>query len=146
MTTVPVVGRRVLGFWSLLALGVNGVVGVGIFFAPSELGRLVPGPASALAFGLTALLLAPVAWSYGRLGSAYAEDGGPYVWAREALGQSFAFGVGFIAYVSAVLSTSAVVSGLGQYLGPELGFSSPLARSLFQVGCALSFRASRYSD
>jgi basic amino acid/polyamine antiporter, APA family len=139
VTTVPVVGRRVLGFWALLALGVNGVVGVGIFFAPSELGRLVPGPASALAFGLTALLLAPVAWSYGRLGSAYAEDGGPYVWAREALGQSFAFGVGFIAYVSAVLSTSAVVSGLGQYLGPELGFSSPLARSLFQVGCALVF-------
>src|SRR6185436_8295543 len=98
--------------------GINGIVGVGIFFAPSELSRLLPGPASALAFVLTALLLTPVAWTYGRLGSAYPEDGGPFVWAREALGLRFAFGVGFVAYSSAVLSTAAVVSGLGQYLAP----------------------------
>jgi APA family basic amino acid/polyamine antiporter len=131
--------QRVLGFWSLLALGINGVVGVGIFFAPSELARLVPGAASALAFALTALLLLPVAWTYGRLGSAYAEDGGPYVWAREAVGPRFAYGVGFVAYVSAVLSTSAVVSGLGQYLAPELGLDTPFARRSFQIGCALVF-------
>ena len=31
-----------LGFGSLLALGINGIVGVGIFFAPSEVGALVP--------------------------------------------------------------------------------------------------------
>lgn len=129
--------RRVLGFWSLLALGINGIVGVGIFFAPRELAELQPGPASALAFVLTALLLLPVAWSYGRLGSAYREDGGPYVWAREAFGPRVAFAIGFVAYVSAVLSTSAVISGLGQYLAPELGFGSPLGRHLFQLLLAL---------
>lgn len=131
--------RRVLGFWTLLSLGINGIVGVGIFFAPSELARLVPGPASALAFALTALLLTPVAWSYGRLGSAYAEDGGPYVWAREAFGARLAFGVGFVAYVSAVLSTAAIVSGLGQYLAPELGLGSPGGRLAFQLLTALLF-------
>jgi basic amino acid/polyamine antiporter, APA family len=131
--------RRVLGFWSLLTLGVNGVVGVGIFFAPSELAQLLPGPASALVFALTALLLAPVAWTYGRLGSAYPEDGGPFVWAREALGQRFAFGVGFVAYASAVLSTAAVVSGLGRYLAPELGFGGTSERWAFQVLTALVF-------
>jgi amino acid transporter len=31
--------KRVLGFWSLWTLGINGIVGVGIFFAPSELSR-----------------------------------------------------------------------------------------------------------
>lgn len=129
--------RRVLGFWSLLALGLNGIVGVGIFFAPAELAKLVPGPASALAFVLTALLLVPVAWAYGRLGSAYPEDGGPYVWAREALGEGFGFAVGFVAYVSAVLSTAAVVSGLGQYLAPALGLGSSAGRLGFQLGAAL---------
>lgn len=133
--------RRVLGFWSLFALGINGVVGVGIFFVPSELARALPGSASALAFAATALLLAPVAWTYGRLGSAYPEDGGPYVWAREALGARFGFGVGFITYVSAVLSTSAVVSGLGQYLAPQLGFDAPLGRGVFQALCALMLAA-----
>jgi basic amino acid/polyamine antiporter, APA family len=28
-----------LGLFSLLALGINGTVGVGIFFAPAEVGR-----------------------------------------------------------------------------------------------------------
>jgi amino acid transporter len=132
-------GTRVLGFWSLLTLGINGIVGVGIFFAPSELFGLVPGAASSLAFVLTGLLLLPVAWIYGRLGSAFAEDGGPYVWAREALGERFAFGVGVIAYASALLSTSAVVSGLGQYLAPELGFESSLERFSFRVAAAATF-------
>lgn len=125
--------RRVLGFWSLLTLGLNGIVGVGIFFAPAELAKVVPGAASALGFVLTALLLLPVAWTYGRLGSVYPEDGGPFVWAREALGERFAFGVGLIAYASAVLSTSTVVSALGEYLGPELGFGSAGARLVFRL-------------
>ena len=129
--------ERVLGFWALLALGINGIVGVGIFFAPAELAGLVPGAASCLAFVLTAALLLPVAWTYGRLGSAFAEDGGPYVWAREALGERLAFGVGVVAYASALLSTAAVVSGLGRYLAPELGFVSLSARWAFQVGAAL---------
>jgi amino acid transporter len=128
-----------LGFGSLLALGLNGIIGVGIFFAPSELARLLGGLASAWAFGFTALLLVPVAWAYGRLGSAFAEDGGPYVWARAALGERFAFGVGFVAYCSGVLSTSAVVFGLGQYLGPVLGFASPWGAWIFRVLAALIF-------
>lgn len=133
-------GRSRLGFGSLLALGINGIVGVGIFYAPSELSRLLGGFASAWAFALTALLLVPVAWAYGRLGSAFAEDGGPYVWARAALGERFAFGVGFVAYCSAVLSTSAVVFGLGMYLGPALGFTSPVGAWVFRIlaACLLS--------
>lgn len=130
----PAAGKRpVLGFWSLLTLGINGIVGVGIFFAPAELAKLLPGAASALAFVVTALLLLPVAWIYGRLGNAYPEDGGPYVWAREALGERFAFGVGFVAYASALLSTATVVSALGQYLGPALGFETPVARFGFRL-------------
>jgi APA family basic amino acid/polyamine antiporter len=131
--------RRVLGFWSLLTLGINGIVGVGIFLVPGPLAQAVPGPASALAFVITGLLLLPVAWTYGRLGSAYPEDGGPYVWARVALGERFAFGVGFVAFTSAVLSTAAVVSALGQYLAPELGFDSVSSRWAFQLAAALLF-------
>jgi len=119
----------------------HGIVGVGIFLAPSQLAQLLPGLGSALAFVATAALLLPVAWTYGRLGSAYPEDGGPYVWARAAFGDGFGFGVGFISYASAVLSTSAVVSGLGQYLAPELGFVGAQARLAFQLGAAASFAA-----
>ena len=113
--------RRVLGFWSLLTLGINGIVGVGIFFRAGAAGsapfraphRRWPSSSRACCTGAGRVDV------HGRLGSAYAEDGGPYVWARVALGERFAFGVGFVAFASAVLSTAAVVSALGQYLAPR---------------------------
>ena len=83
-----------LGFGSLLALGINGIVGVGIFFAPSEVGALVPGNAGILVYLVTALALSPVAFVYATLGGKFAEDGGPYVWARAAFGPMVGFGVG----------------------------------------------------
>jgi amino acid transporter len=112
----------------LFALGVNGIVGVGIFFTPNLIARLVPGPQGALVYALTALLLAPVALSVGILGSRIAEDGGPYVWARAAFGERTAFLVGWVAALSALLSSAAVISGLRNHLGFELGLSSPVLR------------------
>lgn len=111
-----------LGFWSLCALGINGMVGVGIFFAPSKVAALVPGSAGIWVYALTTLAIAPVAACYALLGARFAKDGGPFVWAEAAFGSQVAYAVGWISYVSAVFSTAAVVSGLGQYFGPYLGF------------------------
>ncbi len=137
--------RRALGLFSLLALGINGIVGVGIFFVPSDVGRLVPGMAGILVYLGTALLLAPVAIAYATLGSRFDEDGGPYVWACAAFGPSAGFFVGWIAYVSAVLSTSAVVSGLATHAGPDLGASGPVAQRLFAVAAVVILAATAAS-
>jgi basic amino acid/polyamine antiporter, APA family len=130
---------RELGLFSLLALGVNGIVGVGIFFTPNLVAALVPGRAGVLAYALTLLALLPVALTYARLGSRFDRDGGPYVWARAAFGERAAFLVGFVAYASAVLSTAAVIAGLGEYTAPLLGLEPE--KKLFAVGCALVFGA-----
>jgi basic amino acid/polyamine antiporter, APA family len=113
---------RALGFWSLLALGINGVVGVGIFFAPAAVAALVPGRAGIWVYALTGLMLVPIASAYAMLGGRFDEDGGPYVWARAAFGPTAGFAVGWIAYVSALFSSSAVVAGLCQHAGPLFGF------------------------
>ena len=115
--------RRVLGVWSLLALGINGIVGVGIFFTPNLVARLVPGTAGVWAYTLTLLALLPVALTYARLGARFDRDGGPYVWACAAFGEGAGFVVGFAAYASAVLSTSAVIAGLAEYTAPALGWN-----------------------
>ncbi|HOU91693.1 MAG TPA: amino acid permease, partial [Polyangiaceae bacterium] len=106
--------RALLGPVALLALGLNGIVGVGIFFLPRDVAGLVPGPAGVGVYALTALALLPVAAVYATLGGRFAEDGGPYVWARAAFGPAVAFVVGWVAWVSAVLSTAAVVVGLAE--------------------------------
>ncbi|MBX3184378.1 MAG: APC family permease [Polyangiaceae bacterium] len=116
-----------LGAISLLALGVNGMVGVGIFFAPSEIAGQVPGAAGAWVYPLTALLVAPVGACYAVLGARFSRDGGPLVWAEAAFGKLIGFTVGWITYVSALLSTAAVLSGLGEYLALYLGFAASSA-------------------
>jgi amino acid transporter len=130
---------RPLGFASLLALGINGIVGVGIFFAPSQVAGSVPGAAGSAVYVATALALLPVAWAFAVLGGRFDVDGGPYVWARAAFGETFAFFVGWMAYVSALFSTSAVFSGLGQHAAPALGIDGEGARRAFAVVSALVF-------
>ena len=131
--------RRALGVWSLLALGVNGIVGVGIFFTPNLVARLLPGTPGVWAYALTMLALLPVAITYARLGSRFDRDGGPYVWACAAFGSGAGFVVGFAAYASAVLSTSAVLAGLGEYTAPLLGFGGH--KQAFSLLAALLFAA-----
>ncbi len=108
--------ERPLGFLSLFALGLNGIVGVGIFFSPAEIARAAPPGRSVAAFALTALLLAPVALVFARLSQRFQEDGGPVLYARAAFPPWLAFAVGWMAYVSAVLSTASTCVGLAQAL------------------------------
>ena len=130
---------RELGLFSLLALGINGIVGVGIFFTPNLVAALVPGRIGVLAYALTLLALLPVALTYARLGSRFDRDGGPYIWAQAAFGERSAFVVGFVAYASAVLSTAAVIAGLGEYTASLLGLGSN--KTAFAVASALIFGA-----
>jgi len=111
---------RPVGPASLLALGVNGIVGVGIFFVPADLARRAPGMGSVAVFAATALALSPVAFCYAVLGRRYHADGGPVVYARAAFGELASFLVGWVTYVSAVASAAAVTSGLTGSLLPAV--------------------------
>jgi len=115
---------RPVGLVPLLALGVNGIVGVGIFFVPADLARRAPGLGSVAVFAATAVALSPVALCYAALGRRYHADGGPVVYARAAFGEVASFLVGWITYVSAVASAAAVTSGL-------TGSLLPAARTAF---------------
>lgn len=144
--------RRPVGTFELLALGVNGIVGVGIFFAPAEIARDAGGWGSVAMFALVGLVLLPVAASFSILGRRFDEDGGPVVFARAAFGELPSFFVGWIAYVSAIASTAAVHSGLTAAVAPTLGIppglptrlaSAALATGLALV-CALGIRLSAW--
>jgi amino acid transporter len=132
MSSVPR-DERPLGGWSLLALGLNGVIGVGIFFTPGLVAGFVPGLRGAWVYALTAVVLGPVAAVYATLGRRFDSDGGPYIWARAAFGAPAAFAVGWTAYISGVLSTAAVVAGMGHSLGAHLGIG-PSQERLVSLG------------
>ncbi len=117
---------RPVGVLQLLALGVNGIVGVGIFFIPATVAASAPGWGAVAVFALTGLALLPAAFTFATLGRRFDEDGGPVVFARAAFGDRASFLVGWVAYVSALFSASAVVVGLTRASLPGLGISGGL--------------------
>jgi basic amino acid/polyamine antiporter, APA family len=141
--------RRPVGPGHLLALGVNGIVGVGIFFAPADIAARAPG-AGTMIFAATAIVLIPVALAFATLGRRFDEDGGPVVFARAAFGPLPAFVVGWIAYVSAIASSAAVTVGLTTAVGPVVGLegeggqraAATILAALLALLCAMGLRLS----
>jgi basic amino acid/polyamine antiporter, APA family len=125
--------RRPLGWLSLLALGINGIVGVGIFFAPREVAAAVPGWSALWVYVGVAVMLLPTGLVFARLGRAFPVDGGPYVYARAAFGPRTAFAVGWITYVSALFSTAAVLAGLVDGADQIVGASSTAERLIVEL-------------
>jgi amino acid transporter len=104
-------------------------VGVGIFFVPAPAAASAPGLGVVAVFALTGLALLPAALTFSALGRRFDEDGGPVVFARAAFGERASFLVGWVAYVSALFSASAVVVGLTRAVLPAALAGGPVARA-----------------
>lgn len=109
--------RPPLGPITLLALGVNGIVGVGIFVAPPTVARAFPGAAGALLYPAIAIACLPVALVYARLSRAFPTDGGPALYAVKAFGPRVASAIGAVVWVSALFSSAAVTRALADRFG-----------------------------
>jgi amino acid transporter len=121
---------RALGAASLLALGVNGIVGVGIFFTPNKIAQLAPGWSSVAVVAITGIALLPVALAVATIGARFHEDGGPVLYARAAFGELAGFVVGWLAYVAALFSMGSVMTG---FMSAVLPFG-PLGVHLAAIG------------
>ncbi len=108
--------RRTLGLFDVVCIGLNAIVGSGVFALPDDLYREM-GVWSPLAFALCALGLWPIAWCYAEASSRVDRTGGPYVYARDAFGPQIGFAVGWMCFANSLFSFSAVASAAAAYLG-----------------------------
>lgn len=106
---------RKLGLFSIVALGVNTIIGSGIFRVPAEL-KTTLGGLSPLAFVVGAIALLPVTLCFASLGARFREGGGVYRYAREAFGPSAGFLVGWSAWVATILTLAGVAVALAEHL------------------------------
>ena len=91
-------GRK-LGLGAVIALGVGTTVGSGIFSSLSEVANAAGSSLFlVLAFILGGLLQIPANFCYAELASAFPEDGGQYVYFREAGSRPMAFLCGWISF------------------------------------------------
>lgn len=131
--------QRRLGLLDVLAIGVNAIVGSGVFSMPDDMHRAMGGW-SPLAFLLCAILLLPVALSFAELASTSSETGGPYLYAKRAFGPHVGFVVGWSSWLNAFISWAANTT-----LFVELcGIGSPFVQKLVVVAVILLLGAVNY--
>ncbi|MCB9557707.1 MAG: amino acid permease [Deltaproteobacteria bacterium] len=114
--------RAQLSLLDLLCLGINAIVGSGIYAFPGLLAAML-GPASFIPFLCCGAISLLIALCFADAASRYPHSGGPYVYARAAFGSGFGFVVGWSCWAAAVLSWAAVTRALLPYLGQLIGNS-----------------------
>lgn len=104
--------RRRLSLWDCLGVGLNSVVGSGVYLLIAPMAAAA-GAASVAGILACATLCALIALCFAELGAMHDQDGGSYVYARRAFGKAAGFAVGWISLVNIVLGYAAVAAGFG---------------------------------
>src|SRR5215212_1833298 len=140
---------RAIGFWGLVAMCINAVVGSGVFLLPSESYKLL-GPFSLWAPLLFAVPVFILVLCFAEAASHFSRPGGAYLYARTAFGDFIGFETGWMNWLARVTSLASLSNGFVVALSrlfPGLGESGPRAAviigSLFFLG-AIHFIGVRY--
>jgi amino acid transporter len=128
---------RHLGRLRLVAVGVNSVIGGGIFIMPAVVaGRL--GSTSLIAWVAAAAVVAGVGLALGRLAALHDRSGGPYVYVHRAFGPLAGFQAGWLFCIARVTAAASLLNGFARYVGALLpAGGTPAGRAALVVACAL---------
>ncbi len=114
--------KRTLSLTDVVALGINGVIGTGIFLLPGKAHGLM-GPASIITLLFAALLSLLIALCFAEVGSKFRGTGGAYLYALRTFGDTPGFFVGWMVLIVTLTSWAAMVNGLATAVSayvPEL--------------------------
>ena len=100
-----------LGLTSILLLGINGIIGSGIFLLPNKAYAEV-GVSSVFVIIVGAILVISLALCYAEASSKFNQNGASYVYAKAAFGDLVGFEVGFYTWVVGVLGWAGEIAAL----------------------------------
>ena len=103
---------RELSLVDAIAIGVNGIVGSGVYLLVAPLAR-VGGNSSVFGVLACGVLCILIAFCFADLSSKYDRNGGPYVYANDAFGTYVGYAVGWLGMSQGVLGLAAVAVGFG---------------------------------
>lgn len=106
---------RALGRWDLTAIGVNQVIGSGVFLLPALVAANVGtwSPWAVAGVGLVSLV---IALCFAEAGSRFDATGGPYLFTRAAFGRFVGFETGWMLWYVRAASWASVINGLADAL------------------------------
>lgn len=101
---------RTVGFWGLVVMCINAVVGSGVFLLPYESYKLL-GPFSLWAPLLFAVPVFILVLCFAEAASHFSEPGGAYLYARTAFGDFVGFETGWMNWLARVTSLASLSNG-----------------------------------
>ena len=101
---------RTVGFWGLVAMCINAVIGSGVFLLPYESYKLL-GRFSLWAPLIFALPVFILALNFAEASSHFSEPGGAYLYAKTALGDFVGFETGWMNWIARVTSLASLSNG-----------------------------------
>jgi amino acid transporter len=114
---------RTVGFWGLVAMCINAVVGSGVFLLPHE-SYVLLGPFSLWAPLLFAIPVFILVLNFAEAASHFDQPGGAYLYARTAFGDFIGFETGWMNWLARVTSLASLANGMVLALAllqPSLG-------------------------
>ena len=134
--SVAVTPLRHLGRLPLVALGINSVIGGGIFILPAEVTGLI-GSSAIFAYVAAGLVVIGVGLALASLSSRYEISGGPYLYVHRVFGEFAGFQVGWLFCLARITAMAGLVNGFGRYLGALLPWAAtPIGRALVIIACS----------
>lgn len=108
--------KKKLGLLSTVLLGINGIIGSGIFLLPGQIVHLT-GSWSIFVYLFAAIMVLAIAWCFAQCAMLFHRNGGAYVYAKEAFGHFTGFQVGLMRWVAGMIAWAAIVVGFITALG-----------------------------
>jgi APA family basic amino acid/polyamine antiporter len=108
--------RRVLGLWQLTAIGLGGIIGVGVFVLAGQQAAANAGPAVAIAFIIAGIASTAAALCYAEFAGMIPVTGSAYTYGYAVLGELPAWLIGWDLLLEYALIVAAVASGWAGYV------------------------------
>ena len=108
--------RRVLGVWQLTAIGLGGIIGVGIFVLAGQQAAANAGPAVSISFIIAGIASAAAALCYAEFAGLIPVTGSAYTYGYAVLGEGIAWLIGWDLLLEYALIVAAVASGWSGYV------------------------------
>ena len=108
--------RRVLGLWQLTAIGIGGIIGVGIFVLAGQQAAVNAGPAVALSFLIAGAGSACAALCYAEFSGLIPVTGSAYTYGYAVLGECVAWIIGWDLLLEYALVVAVVAIGWSGYV------------------------------
>lgn len=100
-----------LGFWSIVLLAINSIIGSGIFLTPGSVVSQA-GSKALIVYLIAAIFAAILAISFSAAAKYVTKSGASYAYAKEAFGDNVGFYVGILRYFSASVAWGVMAVGV----------------------------------